>query len=345
MSDNRVTRRSLLTAAGALALSGGPLAVAARAQSNLATRSKPFVIFQITYRGETDVERGFSEYLFQREIPVKIIRRNADLDPSRVPAFVEEIKQMQPDLVYTWGTPVTIATYGKYEDASPQANVTKIPGVFTMVSAPVAAGVVPSLKSSDRNITGTSHVVPPEAQVRAMQSYRPFKVLGVLYTPTEQNSIVIVDRLRKIAEEMNFKLVERTFPLTADGKPTTDTAAELVGELHKEGAEWLYYLPDTFLSTNIDKVAPVATKLGIPGFSATELLKNDALVSLISRYYSLGQLTAYKAEQILVDGVSPEDIPIETLNRFSLIINMPLARELKLYPPLAMLNYAEVITG
>ena len=68
-------------------------------------------------------------------------------------------------------------------------------------------------------------------------------------------------------------------------------------------------------------------------------------MSLISRYYSLGQLTAYKAEQILVDGVAPEAIPIETLKRFSLIINMPLARELKLYPPLAMLNYAEVITG
>lgn len=344
MTSRDLTRRGLLAGAGAVALSAGPLSGLASAQDAV-KRDTPFRIYQITYRGPTDVERGFADYLSQRGIPVEIIARNADLDPSRVAGFVEEIKRLKPDLVYTWGTPVTIATYGKDTDLDPAKHITEIPGVFTMVSTPVGAGVVPSLASSDRNITGTSHVVPPEPQIRAMQSYRPFKSLGVLYTTTEQNSIVIVSSLREIAARMGFRLVERTFPVGDDGKPHADTAGELVRELHEDGAEWLYYLPDTFLSTNIDKVAPVATSLGLPGFSATELLKNDALVSLISRYYSLGQLTAYKAEQILVEGVAPEAIPIETLKRFSLIINMPLARELKLYPPLAMLNYAEVITG
>ncbi|MEW5422382.1 ABC transporter substrate-binding protein [Amorphus sp. 3PC139-8] len=340
MSIRNVTRRSVLVGAGAT-LSGLASARLAWAQDG---SQKPYTIYQITYRGETDVERGFADYMRQRGIPVEITQRSAELDPSKVAGFVEEIHKLKPDLVYTWGTPVTIATYGKDTDVDPAKNITQIPGVFTMVSAPVAAGVVPSLASSGRNITGTSHVVPPEPQIRAMQSYRPFKTLGVLYTPTEQNSVVIVARLREIAKQMDFTLAERTFPVV-DGKPSVETAADLVHQLHQDGAEWLYYLPDTFLSTNIDKVAPVATELGIPGFSATELLKGDALVSLISRYYSLGQLTAYKAEQILVEGVGPEDIPIETLKRFSLIINMPLARKLKLYPPLAMLNYAEVITG
>lgn len=340
MSMRNVTRRSVLLGAGAT-LTGLATPSIVRAQSG---DQKPYTIYQITYRGPTDVERGFADYMRQRGIPVEITERSANLDPSKVAGFVEEIRKLKPDLVYTWGTPVTIATYGKDTTVDPAKNITDIPGVFTMVSAPVGAGVVPSLASSGRNITGTSHVVPPEPQIRAMQSYRPFKTLGVLYTPTEQNSVVIVARLKDIAKEMDFKLVERTFPVV-DGKPSVDTAADLVHELHEEGAEWLYYLPDTFLSTNIDKVAPVATELGIPGFSATELLKGDALLSLISRYYSLGQLTAYKAEQILVEGVAPEEIPIETLKRFSLIINMPLARKLKLYPPLAMLNYAEVITG
>jgi len=344
MTGRTLTRRGLLAGGAAVALAGSPLVRTALAQE-ATPREEPYTIYQITFRGPTDVERGFADYLKQRGIPVEFIERNADLDPSRVADFVKEIEEIKPDLVYTWGTPVTIATYGKAADNDPARNVTDIPGVFTMVSTPVGAGVVPTLASSERNITGTSHVVPPEPQIRAMQSYRPFKTLGVLYTPTEQNSVVIVSSLREIADRMGFKLAERTFPLDADGKPSTDTAGELVRELHEDGAEWLYYLPDTFLSTNIDKVAPVATELGIPGFSATELLKNDALVSLISRYYSLGQLTAHKAEQILVQGVAPEDIPIETLKRFSLIINMPLARKLELYPPLAMLNYAEVITG
>jgi len=328
-----VSRRTVL---GGLAALSAPRI--ARAQA------KKFKIFQITYRGETDVERGFRDYLQQRGIDVEIISRSAELDPSRVPSILEELRAAKPDLVYTWGTPVTLATYGKAEDPDPAKYITDIPGVFTMVSTPVKAGVVPSRASSGRNITGTSHVVPAEPQLRAMEAYRPFQRLGVLYTPTEQNSNAIVADLRSMQEAMNFKLLERTFEIGADGKPSAATAPELVAELAEEGAEWLYYLPDTFLSQNIEQVAPAATAHALPGFSAVELLQRSALISLVSRYYSLGQLTAYKAEQILVEGVAPDAIPIETLERFALIINMPLAREMKLYPPLGMLSYANVLT-
>ncbi|MCF3935671.1 ABC transporter substrate-binding protein [Acuticoccus sp. M5D2P5] len=330
-----ITRRSTLK------LGAGLLAMPAIARAQDPT---PYTIYQITYRGPTDVERGFRDYLEQRGIPVNIIERSADLDPSRVAGFVSEIREIKPDLVYTWGTPVTLAAFGRYDEADPDRFVSDIPGVFTMVSAPESSGVVPSRASSGRNITGTSHVVPPEPQLRAMEAYRPFKRLGVLYTSTEQNSVAIVAELRELTGALGFALEERTFPLGADGKPTTEHAAELVKELSEAGSEWLYYLPDTFLSTNIDKVAPVATSLDLPGFSATELLHRDALISLISRYYSLGQLTGYKAEQILTLGVAPADIPIETLKRFALIINMPLARQLEMYPPLAMLNYANILT-
>lgn len=331
-----ITRRQAVL--GAASLAALPLARPAVAQK------RPVTIFQITYRGETEVERGFRDYLAQRGIDANIIMRSAELDPSRVPAILEEVRQVKPDLVYTWGTPVTLATFGKFGQADPAKNITDIPGVFTMVASPVGAGVVPELASSERNITGTSHVVPPEPQIRAMEAYRPFTRLGVLYTPTEQNSAVIVGQLKELTGQLGFTLLERTFPLGADGKPTADTAGDLVRSLADEGAEWLYYLPDTFLSSNIDKVAPVATALGLPGFSAVELLQRQALISLISRYYSLGQLTASKAEQILFEGRAPDSIPIETLKRFALIINMPLARQMQLYPPLAMLNYANVLT-
>jgi putative ABC transport system substrate-binding protein len=305
---------------------------------------EPYTIFQITFRGETEVERGFRDYLEQRGIPVNIIHRSADLDPSRVPKILEEVREVQPDLVYSWGTPVTIATFGRYDDVDPERHITDIPGVFTLVSAPVRSGVVPSFESSGRNITGCTHVVPPEPQVRAMQAYKPFDRLGVLYTPNAQNTVAIMKELRRVADAQGFSVVERTFPLDESGQPQGEPTARLVRELAEEGAEWLYYIPDTFLSEQMDVIAPVATELGVPGFSTTERTQYDSLISLVGRYYSLGQLTAYKAEQILVEGRDPASIPIETLKRFALIINMPLAREMELYPPLGMLSYANVIT-
>ena len=63
----------------------------------------------------------------------------------------------------------------------------------------------------------------------------------------------------------------------------------------------------------------------------------------MSRYHSIGQFTAYKAEQILVNKVPPSKIPVETLTRFALQVRMDVAEALKLPPPLPMFNYAELI--
>ncbi len=330
----------MLTRRKAIALGAGLLAAP---YVNRAYGQTRYRIAQILYRGPTAVESGFSDYLAQREVPVELIEFNANLDPTRVPGIVKEVKALKPDLVYSWGTPNTIATFGRYDEVDPDVNITELPGVFTMVSAPVSSGLVPSRESSGRNITGTSHVVPAEPQLRAMQTYKPFERLGILYTPNEPNSLAIVGNVKDLGAEMGFRVLERTFPLGEDGKPDGSAAARLVEELAEEGADWLYYLPDTFLSRQMQAVTPTATALGVPGFSAVEAMQGDALISLISRYYSVGQLTGHKAEQILVDGVAPADIPIETLKRFALIINMKMAREMELYPPLAMLNYANIL--
>ena len=82
----------------------------------------------------------------------------------------------------------------------------------------------------------------------------------------------------------------------------------------------------------------------LPTFAATEqLMEAGALTGLVSRYHSIGQFTAYKAEQILVQKVPPAKIPVETLTRFSLQVRMDVAEQLKLPPPLPMFNYAELI--
>ena len=83
----------------------------------------------------------------------------------------------------------------------------------------------------------------------------------------------------------------------------------------------------------------------LPTFSANELEMRDshAMVGLVSRFYNLGRLTALKARQILVDKKNPRDIPVESLSRFTYIINRSVARRLALYPPMNVLSYAEVI--
>ena len=331
--------RTLIALLAAAAL----LAADAQAQSP----SRPYRIYAITFRGMTDVEKGFQDYFAARRIPVQITFRDLNRDNTRMPGFIEEIRRTKPDLIYTWGTSVTLGVVGTYDQVDPAVNITDIPVVFTLVAAPVLAKIVRDLKSPGRNVTGVFHVAPTEAQVRAMASYRPFKSVGIVYTPTEQNSVVVVEEVREVSKRLGFSVVAKPLKLDANKKVTSEGAADMVRELKlQNNVEWLYLPPDSYLGTQTEKIIiPAAMSVGLPTFASTEqLMQTGALTGLVSRYYSIGQFTAYKAEQILVNKVRPDKIPVETLTRFALQVRMDVADQLKLPPPLPMFNYAELIT-
>jgi ABC-type uncharacterized transport system substrate-binding protein len=309
------------------------------------TSTRPYRIYAITFRGMTDVEKGFQDYFAARRIPVQITWRDLNRENSRMPGFLEEIKRTKPDLVYTWGTSVTLGVVGTYDQVDPAVNITDIPVVFTLVAAPVLAKIVRDLKNPGRNVTGVFHVAPTEAQIRAMASYRPFKSIGILYTPTEQNSVVVVEEVREVSKRLGFTVIAKPLRLDANKKVTAEGAPEMVRELKQQNVEWLYLPPDSYLGTIAQKVViPAAMAVGLPAFASTEqLMETGAVAGLVSRYHSIGQFTAYKAEQILVNKVPPAKIPVETLTRFALQVRMDIAEQLKLPPPLPMFNYAELI--
>ena len=243
----------------------------ATAQAGAGTQKKPFRIYSITFRGKTEVERGFKDYFASRRIPVEIIERDIARDNTKLPGLLEEIRRIKPDLIYTWGTSVTLGIVGNIDNAKDGAFINDIPVVFTLVAAPVSAKITPSLASSERNVTGVYHVAPAETQMRAMASYRPFKTVGVLYTASERNSVVTVEELRSIAKRMNFTLVERKFAMDGAQKPTPEGAADLVREMKQNNVDWLYLPPDSFLGTQAKSVIiPVATEIGLPTFASTE---------------------------------------------------------------------------
>lgn len=307
---------------------------------------REFHILMITFRGETDVDKGFRAYLADAGLRVRYTVRDLQQDVAHMPAIIQEARSLAPDLIYVWGTPATLALVGPF-DARDEGRhyLHDIPVVFALVAAPVQSRIVERLDAPGRNVTGAVHVVPPDVQLRVMHNYRPYAKLGVLYNRSEANSQAIVAQTRAWCADHQTQLIERNFRTNAAGQPLADGVEDLVAELHAAGAQWLYLLPDTFLGTLYGRITPVALQLQLPSFGAAELAvrSGGALLGLVSRYWSVGQLAAAKALDILVAGKSPGSVPVETLKRFSLLVNMQVARQLRLYPPIDMLNYAEVI--
>lgn len=334
-----INRREWLAAAVAAGVPASALAQAG-------TAGRPYRIYAITFRGMTDVEKGFTDYFATRKVPVQITWRDMNRDNARLRTFLDEIRATKPDLIYTWGTSVTLGVVGPYDGVVAGQHITDIPVVFTLVASPALAKIVRDPKQPERNVTGVTHVGPTEAQIKAMAQYRPFQALGVLYTSTERNSVVTLEEIRRLGQEIGFRTIDRSFRLDAQRRPVADGAAELVKELKDAGAQWLYLPPDSYLGTLAESVViPAAMAHGLPTFASTEqLMQAGALSGLVSRYYNVGQFTAHKAEQILVGKQSPASIPVEPLQRLSYQIRMPVAKRLNLPPPLPMLSYAELIT-
>ena len=306
---------------------------------------RPWRIHAITYRGRTAVEDGFVDYFATRGIPVEIVWRDIALDPARLPALVDEIRRERPDLVHTWGTGVTLGIVGRWDAPDRTRYIDDIPVVFSLVAAPVSTGIVASLHAPGRAVTGVCHVASVAAQVQAMQTYRPFNKVGMLYSLNEPNSVAVLQELQALGRREGFGVLAAPFRVDTAGRTSATGAADLVRGFQAAGAGWLYMPPDSFLSTQArELVVPAAHAVRLPVFASTEqLMAAGALLGLVSHYYSIGQFAAYKAQQILVDKVAPARIPVETLTRFSLQINLAVARGLEVLPPLGMFNYAELI--
>ena len=307
----------------------------------------PFRIFAVVWRGETDVERGFRDYLTQRGIPFEMTVRNLQLDRRNAPPIVEEIKRVRPDLIYTWGTGTTTSIVGKIDTESPDSFVRDIPGVFTVVAYPVAARIVDSFESPGRIVTGVGFLASVESHLHTIQAYRPFRTIAVIYNEGASNSRINVKQLIDFAPNLGMKIIPLPVPKTEDGKPDPATLPDLVTQAKDMGAELLYMGPDAFIVRNADAYTAAAIAAGLPTFCAVQApLKNSrAMFGLVTDYHTLGKLTALQAERILVENRRPEDLPVARLARYKLWINIDVARELRMYPPMDMIAIADFKTS
>jgi putative ABC transport system substrate-binding protein len=313
--------------------------------SCFADEAKPFRITMVVFRGCEEACEGFKNYWSARKIPVEIEVLDAKTDIKRLADFVKQVKTTKPDLLVTWGTTVSIQMLGTVDHVDPAKHVTDIPALFMIASTPVGSKLVKSLNAPGRNVSGTLYIVPVATQLSTARLYMPFKRIGYISNSTEDNSKIVQQELELAQFDFNFDLVTVNVPLTSTGKPDASSLPDLIAELAKNKVDLIYFAPDTFLLLNRDVVTKEAVKKQIPVLAVSEAIvrESDALFGVVNRYYTVGQLTASKAEMILVKKIEPKNIPIVAPPSFTLIVNMKIAKELQKYPPLRVVKIAEVV--
>ena len=300
-----------------------------------------------TWRGCEDVCKGFQDYLRERHVDAEFIVRDAAQKDDVLPAFVQEARAGKVDLILTWGTSVTRGIAGRVADAGNPAFDRKIPKVFTVVADPVGIGVVSSLERPGRpDVTGTYNRVPEEVNIRTIRAYLPgFKRLGLLYNANERNSVLKRDELAALANSLRFELVAIALPLTGEGKPRVEDIGRKMAELKDGKVDFVYVGSSSFLQENADAVTGAALRSGLPLLSSYESMVRDsqALISVAARYYDVGRLAGIQAEKILVRHMAAGDLPVLRMKDFAIVVNMNVAKKLKRFPPIDLLQVAETV--
>lgn len=302
-------------------------------------------IVMVLWRGMTDAERGFMEYL-SGKVSAHYTILDAKRDKALLANHLKSVTRLNPDLIYTFGTTITLGLLGTESSPSAFREKSATPVVFSIVTDPVGSNIVSSLGAEHRNFTGVSHIVPHNVQLKAISQLSGLDTIGVIFNPLENNSVVTARNIQALSSE--FKKDIFLYPLrTRNDKPDSDSIDKVVSMMQEDGVQLAYLPPDSYIISKGQNIVENLHQHGIVTFSATEspIRNNDALFGIVSRYYNAGQFAGYKAEQILTGKSSVSDIPIESLTQYSYIVNVGAAQTLDYYPPVSILKISELVGG
>ena len=127
---------------------------------------------------------------------------HTNFDASLVPQMIAKLQAEQPKLMYTITTPVS-------QIAKKALAGSGITVVFSAVTDPVAAKLVPSWEAGDDGMTGATDLQDVAAVMEFTKKLLPnAKRLGVPYNPGEANDVALVEKIKEAAPAAGFEVVE-----------------------------------------------------------------------------------------------------------------------------------------
>jgi ABC-type uncharacterized transport system substrate-binding protein len=277
-------------------------------------------IAMVLWRGETPAEQGFKEKLKELGYTVRYTTMNAAQDKGELGRLVREdlkANAQEFDYVYTFGTTVSKTVRIVLKDEVPQ--------IFNIVAAPEGAGLVESMQSPGRNITGVTNAIPLSLQLDTAAKVIRFKQLGLIFNPREKNSMAIRKSLNEISQTNGFTIVDLKSP------PARNALENNLAKL-KDGSivvDAVYLPQDSFVVSNAELIGKELKSAKVKSIgSIKKYIANGALMGVVPDYNALGRAAA-----IIVDrhrkGEKLENISVQLPREAVLVINRSTSQALQ----------------
>lgn len=312
----------------ALALAAVSMAAVMAGCGNTASdNQKKIGIIQLVEHPSLDAaNKGFIDGLASKGYKdgenIKIDYQNAQADQSNLNSIAQRFVSDKKDLMLAIATPA----------AQTLANATHdIPILGTAITDYETAKLVQSNSHPGGNVSGTSDMTPVEREVDLIIALVPnVKRIGALYTSSEINSQLQVEKMKAYAATKGITVVEATVSNVND---IQQAATNLVNQ----DVQAIYTPTDNVLASAMANLAQITDVAKIPVFAADEGMTMTGGVATYSvDYYKLGYQTGLMAAKVLSGEAKVADMAIEMQKDIKLTVNEERAKKLGITIPDAL---------
>ena len=251
--------------------------------------------------------------------------QNAQADQSNLSNMADRLVSNKSDLILAIATGAAQTVAGKTSD---------IPVLITAVTDPVDAGVVNSMENPGTNVSGTSDASPMKEQLELLLTLKDkVKTVGLLYTSSEDNSVLQISQAKAILDDMKVAYVEQTVTNSNDVQQAVQS---LVNK-----CDAIYIPTDNVLASSMALVADITWPAGIPVVTGAESMVTDGgLATLGLSYYNLGYQTGEMAVKVL-EGADISTMPVETQKEYAYIVNGDAVKAMGITLPAELAQYVK----
>jgi putative ABC transport system substrate-binding protein len=220
-------------------------------------------------------------------------------------------------------------------------TIKNIPVVFSSVTDPVDAGLVPKTSpsgtKSGTNVTGVSDRWPVSLQFEMYTKFVPkAKKWGTIYNAGDANSMVHIKEMREAAKKLGVELIEASISTSAE---TMQAAQSLAGK----GVQAINITSDNTAVSAFEAIVKVCNEKKIPLFAGdVDSVPRGAIAAYGLDYFLIGQSAGKKAVRIL-KGEKPGNIPWGPAEKFSLVVSEKAAKVQGIKIPPDLLKKADKV--
>lgn len=244
--------------------------------------------------------------------------QNGQGDQSNLSSMATRFISNEADLMIAIATPAALTL----------ANASsEIPILLGAITDPENVDLVASNEAPGGNITGVSDMTPINQQLDLIRQIQPeAETLGILYSSSEDNSILQGEIAAYLADDYGFETVTRTVSSTNDVGQVT---RQLVTEVD---AIWIPN--DNVVASAFPSVLEVSNQAGIPIYPAVdEMVGQGGLATMGLNQYQIGVKTGKMAVELLSGEIQTATEPIRFADETNLVINYEAAELLDIDIP------------